>query len=147
MKVKKYTSCEFESCIDLFMSNVDKYFDMTELKEYRVFLCEEAENGHYFVLKENNVTVGAGGFIYLKGDFWLDWGVVHRSKHGLGLGGKLLEFRLDEVRKTNSFATVRMYTSQYTVGFYERFGFVIKSITENGYGENLHKYELENKRV
>ncbi len=143
MEFNEYTKSEFDDCIDLFMSNVDKYFDMSELDQYKAFLNEEAVGGNYFVVKEGGVSVAAGGFVNHKGAIWLDWGMVHRNQHGRGVGKKLLVFRLAKIREIYSFAKIKMYTSQYTVGFYEKYDFSVIGFAENGYAKDLHRYELE----
>ncbi|MDE1464286.1 GNAT family N-acetyltransferase [Spartinivicinus poritis] len=146
MDIYKYTSSEFKNCIGLFISNADKFFDKSELEQYAEFLSGEALNGDYFIVKQNNLTVGAGGFVIHENAFWLDWGIVHRSKHRQGIGTKLLEYRLSKIYQENKSPTIRLCTSQHTVGFYKKYGFKVLSFTKNGYGVNLHKYMLE-KRV
>lgn len=143
MNIIKYTHLEFENCVGLFMSNRDKYFDDSERSDYIEFLNNEASDGNYFVVKENNNTVAAGGFSSYQDVYSLDWGMVDRSKQGQGIGTRLTEHRVKKIRQQSARARITLCTSQHTVGFYEKFGFGIVNITENGYGLDLHKYELE----
>ena len=143
MNIIQYTNLDFENCVGLFVSNRDKYFGDGERSEYIEFLNTEALEGNYFVVKENSNTVAAGGFSSYQDVYSLDWGMVDRRKHGQGIGSRLTEFRINKIRQLSDKARIKLCTSQHTVGFYEKFGFRIVNITENGYGQDLHKYELE----
>jgi len=144
--IKKYAANDFDNCIELFLSNADKFFDEIELQDYKAFLEKEALDGNYYVFKHRDSTVAAGGFFYLDNAYWFDWGIVHRTKHGLGIGNKLVEHRLKMIYKLSPNAIVKLCTSQYTVGFYEKHGFTQLSYAENGFGQNLHMYTLEKRR-
>lgn len=143
MNIIEYKSAEFEGCINIFLSNLDKFFDASELKQYKEFLRTEALNGSYFTVNDKHQIVGAGGFCYYSDAYWLDWGMIHRSKHGQGVGSKLLEFRINKIFQLTSQPKIKLCTSQYTVEFYKKFGFSVVNFVENGYGINLHRYELE----
>lgn len=143
MDIYKYTSSEFESCIDLFTSNADKFFDKSELEQYEEFLNCEALDGDYFIVKHDTFTVGAGGFFSHENAFWLDWGIIHRSSHRQGIGTKLLKYRISKIYQENKNPIIKLCTSQHTEGFYKKYGFEVLNFTKDGYGINLHKYVLE----
>ncbi len=50
--------------------------------------------------------------------------------------------RLARIKDDPRTRSIRLDTSQHTTGFYEKFGFEIIQIIENGYGPNLHKCEM-----
>ncbi|SVC90586.1 uncharacterized protein METZ01_LOCUS343440, partial [marine metagenome] len=37
---------------------------------------------------------------------------------------------------------IHLDTSQHTYRFFEKFGFIVKQISKNGYGERLDKYDM-----
>ena len=62
MEIKPYTQDKFDECVEIFISNLDKYFADYELEEFKSFLTQVAHKSTYFVLVENNEVIGCGGF-------------------------------------------------------------------------------------
>ena len=54
-------------------------------------------------------------------------GRVLTLQHGQGLGGKLLEYGLDEIRKRYSPKTIVIDSQCHAIGFYEKVGFEVCS--------------------
>ena len=147
MNFTPYTPADFDNCIALFKGNEGKYFDQSEFEQYQEFLRTEALTGLYYVMKDEGLTVGAGGMMVYDGVYWMDWGMIARDRHGQGIGTQLLQFRLDEIHKLEKNPKIKLCTSQHTVGFYERFGFERVKFTEHGYGPDLHKIEMDLVRI
>ena len=141
-----YTPTEFSNCMDLFTGNLDKYFAEGERAQYEDFLSNEALGGHYYVVKQGDLTVAAGGYFNHEGAYWMDWGMVCRSQHKKGIGSQLLNFRIQKIHEIDANARIKLCTSQYTKAFYQKFGFEVLRFTMHGFGENLHKYEMEKVR-
>lgn len=143
MSIHRYEKADADVCLGLFRSNADRYFDPSELVLYEEFLAGDALKGTYYVARQGGPVVGAGGYSFHKGAYWLDWGIVHRLRHGRGIGTQLVQYRLAKIREEAPSATIRLTTSQYTVGFYERQGFDVQEFFKDGFGKGLHKYLLE----
>jgi ribosomal protein S18 acetylase RimI-like enzyme len=140
MQVREYAE-DFDACLVVFDSNVPKFFAAAERGQFATFL--ERMPGRYFVLEEQGKIVGCGGYAR-NGDSSasLCWGMVRRDRHGNGFGRLLLEERLRHIREDGAFNSVIMNTSQHTVGFFEKFGFVPERVIPDGYAPGLHRYEL-----
>lgn len=153
IQIRKYQKEDRVACIAIFNSNLPKYFDPSELADFETWL-----DGHdqgvlayqstsiepYFVLINNNQILACGGY-YLARDASkanLCWGMVDGAFHKKGLGRHLLEFRLQDISSKYPDYPIQMDTSQHTLPFFEKLGFVVVKITENGYGQGLHRYDM-----
>lgn len=145
MHLRSYTPTDKTACLAIFDSNTPPFFAPHERAEFEVFLEREAGRCPYLVLEDETGQVLACGGYYItrNRDAGLCWGMVHRDHHRRGLGRQLLLARLQHLSQEHPGITVRLDTSQYTCGFFEKAGFVITSITENGYAPGLHRYEME----
>ncbi len=86
MEIKNYTKENFDQCVEIFNSNLDKFFADYELTEFESFLNQEAHKNSYFVLLENDDVVGCGGYEKGQDEIILTWGMVKRDLHGQGYG-------------------------------------------------------------
>lgn len=152
--IRPYLPKDRESCIAIFQSNLPRFFDASELSYFLLWLDGlDAQQISYFnarfmnyhVIENNGQPVGCGGIYRRKTEdkIVMAWGMIHSQHHRKGLGKTLFSFRLNEARKLFPNDSIIMDTSQHTVAFYVKQGFVILSETLHGYGEGLHKYELE----
>ncbi len=137
MKILKYSEIHRESCLDIFQSNLDKYFADSELKEFEKYLDSIAISESYFVVLKENEVVACGGYERSGKTVGLCWGMVHRNFHGHSIGTFLLEKRLETIAEKYGHCEVMIDTSQHTQGFYEKSGFSVKQTVKNGYAEGL----------
>ncbi|MCL1635461.1 GNAT family N-acetyltransferase [Luteimonas sp. SX5] len=122
-----------------FASNAPRYFAESERKDFIAFIDDLP--GPYFVaIDADGTPVGCGG--YAQEDDHphvaaLCWGMIHRDRHGQGWGGALLRFRLDSIAADPAFGEVRIETSQFSRGFFQRYGFVQTKQVENGFAPGI----------
>ena len=93
-------------------------------------------NARYFLMvdKENRVLGTTGLYQTAKDQseaIWLGWMGLRPQYRGMGLGQKLLDFSIQEARKTNA-DYLRLYTSNYSAEraaqpLYEKFGLKVVS--------------------
>ncbi|MBY6185650.1 GNAT family N-acetyltransferase [Marinobacter hydrocarbonoclasticus] len=124
-------------CIELFDTNLGKYFAPNERQEFIDFLDNLADPHRYFVLVEQGQVRACGGYYVEEGVGALSWGMVHREAHGKGLGTRLTEYRLSQLRQRDDVTVVKIDTSQHTQGFYARQGFVVTRSTPDGFGAGI----------
>jgi ribosomal protein S18 acetylase RimI-like enzyme len=139
MTFRTYQAGDKERCLELFRSNVPKFFAPHEEAEFATFLDGHPES--YFVLECEKI-LGCGGYGVAGDTGFLAWGMVERSQHGAGLGKRLLLERLSLMTQ-HDVKSILLDTSQHTFGFFEKLGFMTINITEHGYGENLHRYDMK----
>lgn len=128
--------------MEIIQSNTPKFIDESEHSDFVDYL--KRDDKIYFVLLESNSVIACGGYGVndAKTIAGMSWGLVHRDFHQKGFGSKLLQFRLDQIREKFPKAKIQLDTSQLTYPFFEKFGFVVKNITKDAWGEGLHKIEM-----
>ncbi len=141
LTVRPYVDSDLEDCLDVFASNVPQFFRAHERSEFEAFLSSLP--GPYFVVRDDGgATVACGGYAVDADTADLCWGMVRRENHGTGLGRGLTELRLAELRRDARVRRVRLHTSHYTVGFYERLGFRATQVVSDGYAPGLHRHDM-----
>lgn len=136
MKLRSYRTDDLDAVIDIFRSNIPKYFGPNEEPGLRDFLTKFADD--YFVAEIDEQIIGAGG-LALNDDqtVSLCWGMIRSDLIGNGLGRRLTEFRIQAAHKSYGNLPLVISTSQHTQGFYEKFGFRLVEHEPNGFGPGI----------
>ena len=150
--IRKYRESDKESCMEIFKTNVPTYFTLEEVDQFERFLTklnnpEVTDNPPYYVMELENKLIGCGGIGEKKGIDGLDsitfvWGMVERSYHKKGFGEQLLHFRLEEIKSQFPDKPVILDTTQFSYTFFEKYGFRTVKVTQNSYGEGMHRYDM-----
>ena len=130
-------------CLKIFDDNTPQFFDPSEREDFASFL-EDPQCFYFVVVDDAKQVLGCGGYYVPENstDAGLCWGMVTQQYHKQGIGSFLLQARLDKIRESGRVKRIVMDTSQESVGFFQRFGFEIIKVTENGYGDGLSQYDL-----
>ncbi|RYE24894.1 MAG: GNAT family N-acetyltransferase [Sphingobacteriales bacterium] len=151
MNIRSYTPADRQRCMEIFESNVPKYFTLPEREQFEFWLNWQDKGVHayldsiaelYYVIEDNYEIVGCGGLGVDRVHAILAWGMVDNKYHGKGYGRALLEYRLNIWSEQYSNYPMILDTSQYTYTFFEQYGFKITKITDHGYTEGLHRYDM-----
>ncbi|MCC6419958.1 MAG: GNAT family N-acetyltransferase [Gemmataceae bacterium] len=137
-------AADHPACLAIFDSNADRYFGPGDRDAFRAFL--DAQPGYFGILcDDDGAVVGCGGFGVRDGGKTavLTWGMVHRDRHGQGLGRALALARLERIAQLPEVDRIVLNTSNETVGFYRKLGFRVVGVTPDGYGKGLDRYDLE----
>lgn len=142
MQIKKYRPVYRQTCIQIFKTNLPKFFANEELQQFEQFLDQIAD--HYYVIELSGVPVGCGGISFdeMSNQAGLCWGMVDSDYHGQGIGKLLTSFRLDLLKKLYSDKIIKIETSQHTVVFYEKYGFKIVDFLADGFTQRLDRYTM-----
>jgi predicted GNAT family N-acyltransferase len=143
MHVRDYIPADHAACMAVFDSNVPDFFLLGERTEFSAFLG--VPTGPYLLVEARTGAVVACGGHAIEpgtGNARLCWGMVRHDLHGTGLGGMLLETRLNRIRSEGLAAVVELGTTQNTYPFFERYGFHTVSVEPDGYGPGLDRYEM-----
>jgi len=149
MKVRKYEARDEKDCLRIFDSNIDPFFDPEEKQQFLTCLRDPAEMEHYYVIEDTDAgVVACGGFVQTSiGDVVLSWGMVERELHRKGVGRMLLEHRLKLIDRLFPGAKIRTDTSQYTEGFFKRYGFETQKVEPNAFGAGIDKVRMLRENV
>ena len=140
MEIQSYSKEKFDPCVDIFVSNLDKYFAEYELDEFKTFLDYAATSNTYYVVVDEGAVTACGGYEKMGDVVGLTWGMVKRNLHGRGYGKALTVYRLNAIKVEYPGTAILIDTSQHTKGFYERQGFRVEAIEKDGYKPGLDKY-------
>ncbi len=145
--IRIYSKNDEFDCLDAFKSNVPDYFTIEEIIEFQNFLQKvEIEDNriHFYVVVYDEKVIGCGGF----GDknnneiISLTWGLVHKAYHKMGFGEILLLHRLEQIKKLKPGLPLIVDTTQYSFGFFEKYGFETTKITNDYYTIGMHRYDM-----
>lgn len=145
--IRPYHQTDRSGCVDAFKTNVPQFFTEDEITDFENFLVK-LESGtiqtRFYVVEENNTIIGCGGFGDKDntGAISLAWGLVHKDFHKKGFGEKLLSHRLEQIKKYFPGVPVVLDTTQYSYGFFEKYGFVTTKITNDFYATGMHRYDM-----
>jgi ribosomal-protein-alanine N-acetyltransferase len=150
LEIRAYKITDKQACLKAFESNVPKYFTQAEIVDFDAFL-EMIPNKvgvnktYYYVVVFENEVIGCGGF----GDkdnsdiITLAWGLIHQNFHKKGFGKELLAYRLLQIKEKFPNQPVYIDTTQYSYGFFEKYGFETTKITNDFYEKGLHRYDMK----
>lgn len=144
LQIRGYKEEDKARCLELFQSNLPKYFASHELALFDKFL-DTSNPKEYFVAENENIILACGGVFLDKrfGKANLSWGMVHSDYHGKGIGRKFTQFRVEKMKEIYPERGAMLETSQFTFPFYEKMGFVTKKISPGGFGAGFDKYYME----
>lgn len=152
--IRPYKPSDRNACLEIFESNCPKYFDQSERVYIERWLDAQdageptypnSAGDHYFVLEVDGRVIACGGFYLRKEEHTANiaWGMVSSYFHRQGYGRKLFQYRLNEIERHRPGAKIVLDTSQHTFGFFEKMGLKVQSITKDGYGTGLDRYDME----
>ena len=143
MKLRTYQAADYSGCLAVFDSNVPKFFAPHERAEFAVFLAQSSDP-YFVVTDEQGQVIGCGGYYinHARAAAGLTWGMVSRGRHRQGIGRFLLLARLQRIGQEPAVTSVLINTSQHSYGFFEKMGFVVEAIGENGFAEGLDAYKM-----
>lgn len=146
MLIIKYIPVFREKCIEIFKSNLPKFFAPDELQLFEAFLDHDIED-NYYIVKDNGHILACGGiFLDKKTDeAGLSWGMVHAEHHLKGIGKLFTQYRIDLLKKLYPTKAYKLDTSQHTAVFYEKNGFNTVGIIPDGFGKGIDKYIMKMK--
>lgn len=143
MNLRSYRAADDEGCLAVFDSNVPKFFAPHERAEFAAFLAQSSDP-YFVVTDEQGQIVGCGGYYIMpeRAAAGLTWGMVYNHLHRQGVGRFLLLARLQRICQEPAVTSVLINTSQHSYGFFEKVGFGVEAIVENGFAEGLDEYKM-----
>jgi [ribosomal protein S18]-alanine N-acetyltransferase len=142
--IRKFKIEDKEKVIELLRLNTPRFFDLSEEDDLQEYLVNESEN--YYVFEENNKVIGVGGINYgFDGGTTarISWDIIHPTNQGKGIGSKLTEFRIEEIKKKDSVKKIIVRTSQLVYEFYSKFGFEIDLVEKDFWAKDIDLYQMK----
>ena len=143
MNYRIYSPSDRDRCLEIFKSNVPKYFAEEETDEFIEWLKKGDLSNYYVVLNEDDI-IGCGG-IYVdheKKKAGFTWGMIKRNLHKKGFGTSFSVFRIEQIKELCNY-DIFLVTSQFTFEFYRKLGFQVLSIEKDGFLKGQDKYDMK----
>jgi N-acetylglutamate synthase-like GNAT family acetyltransferase len=123
MMIRPFQVTDTAPLLQLFRWNTPEYFGEEEVAHFEIYLASQPTD--FFVMELDKVIVGCAGYSYqeaiLTGQ--VSWFVFHPEYQGQGLGTKILNFCLAQLKKEQKMQKIIVRTSQLVEGFFSKAGF------------------------
>ncbi|SDL31475.1 N-acetylglutamate synthase, GNAT family [Salinimicrobium catena] len=142
MMIRAYQPTDKEAVLQLIRLNTPEYFAPAEEAELSLYLDEDSR--YYFVVEEDGKIIGAGGINFFPEESLarISRDLIHPDHQGRGIGGKLTQFRIAEIKKRTPVTEVQVRTSQLVYKFYEKQGFEVQNIVKDFWAPDYHLYDM-----
>jgi GNAT superfamily N-acetyltransferase len=138
---RPYTAGDAERCLILFDKNCPEYFAPNERRDYANFLASNP--GDYEVCIANGEIVGAFGLMEDEPNISrIEWILLNPNMQGSGIGSVIMDKVLGQARG-NDVEIISIATSHKAYMFFQKFGAIVMSRTEDGWGAGMHKIDME----
>jgi hypothetical protein len=138
---RPYSVKDRKTCLDLFDANCPEYFASRERADYQRFL-DAGSRGYELCLIDEMV---AGAFGLIGNDASrrrLNWIMLNPRFHGVGAGRAIME-RITFLATSEELEVVDIAASHKSAPFFAKFGAVTTSVTENGWGAGMHRFDMQ----
>jgi predicted GNAT family N-acyltransferase len=154
--IRDYQPGDRAACIEIFNSNVPKFFTTEELTYFETWLngqdagevaYSNARAEYYYVAELEGKIVGCGGFYIAREEHVarMAWGMVENSLHKNGYGKELLAYRFKAIEKLYPECEISLDTSQHSYQFFEKSGFVTTKVQKDFYTLGMDRYDMVRK--
>ncbi len=151
--IREYRPSYRNACIEVFRSNIPKFFAESELEHFKAWLDAQdelhpaysnaVEDDFYVALLDKKVA-GCAGFYIIKNEKTakLAWGMVDTSLHKQGVGKALLVHRINSIEVLYPGFKITLDASQHSFEFFEKMGFKTEKVTKDYYASGLDRYDM-----
>ena len=144
--IRPFNVADTASLLQLFSWNTPEYFGEEELPHFETYLASSPTN--FFVMEIDGIVVGCAGYGYHAATHTgqVSWFVFHPEYQGQGLGTKILNFCLIQLKKEQEMQKIIVRTSQLVEGFFSKAGFKTTHQEKDYWapGYDLYLMELAN---
>ncbi|QFU75819.1 GNAT family N-acetyltransferase [Halioglobus maricola] len=138
---RSFSANDVDACLALFDMNCPEYFAPNERVDYAKFLHSTPRD--YEVCLVADGIVGAFGLVQNEpGQSSIDWILLSSNMQGTGIGTIIMNRVIGQARD-NDVKIIHIATSHKAHQFFAKFGATIVSETKDGWGEGMHKIDME----
>ena len=131
--------------MNIFDENTPPFFAVQEREPFLGYLKRVIPPCFYFLVRDGDEAILACGgikFDALNHVAHLRWDMVSRDLQRRGVGAYLVLSRLALICQRPEIQTVVLGTSQYSYRFYEKMGFSVRRIAQDGIAPGLDEYSM-----
>ncbi len=142
INIREYVPSDKEAVLKLIRLNIPQYFAPEEEADLSQYLDNERE--FYYVLLSGVEIIGCGGINMADNGTRgkISWDIIHPDWQGRSLGSLLLKYRIN-ILMSMGINRITVRTSQLAYQFYQKRGFILKSIKKDYWAKGLDMYFME----
>lgn len=142
--ITPFTKQNMQEVSDLLQLNMPEYFHPNEEENLMDYLQMHGDN--YFIARINNKPIGACGYhITAENEGRISWTFIHPSFKGKGVGKALVCHCLEMIER-HPVNKIIVWTSNLSWKFYEKFGFILKTIKKDHWAKGIDLYYMETEK-
>lgn len=129
-------------CLSLFDINCPEFFSPNERADYIDFLAKVGVK--YLVVKTDKKIIAAFGVLETEvpKHYRLNWIMVDKKCHGIGIGKAIMQ-EAARLAQLYGASKINIAASHISAPFFARYGAKKVSYIEHGWGENMHRVDME----
>lgn len=141
--IRVYTSKDKGKLIELLRLNTPEFFHPEEEQDFIDYLENHSQN--YFVIEDANTIIGSGGINYFDDGkiARISWDMIHPNVQGNGLGSKLTQYRIDQIKTKPEVEVIIVRTTQLVYKFYQKLGFELIKTEKDFWAKGFDLYQME----
>ena len=141
INICEYFPSDKEAVLELMRLNTPLYFASEEEADLSKYLDNERE--YYYVLLSGVEIIGCGGINIADNGTRgrISWDIIHPDSQGHSFGSLLLKYRIN-VLKSIGIDRITVRTSQVAYQFYQKQGFILKSIKKDYWAKGFDMYAI-----
>lgn len=140
IRFEDFRTSDLAACLQLFDSNCPAFFAPVERDGYEQFLSS-GPDGYEVGLLERGVVGAYGLSADEPGIGQLRWILVDPESQGLGVGSAMMRRVVDRAR-SSQLQEVHIAASHRSEPFFQRFGAITVSKSEDGWGVGMHRHDM-----
>lgn len=142
INIREYVPSDKEAVLKLIRLNIPQYFAPEEEADLSQYLDNERE--FYYVLLSGVEIIGCGGINMADNGTRgkISWDIIHPDWQGRSLGSLLLKYRIN-ILMSMGINRITVRTSQLAYQFYQKRGFILKSIKKDYWAKGLDMYFMK----
>lgn len=141
LNFRNYSRTDQVICLNIFDANCPEYFAPNEKADYLKFLdsCPE----EYELCEVSGKVMGAFG-LFGRGEKTADlnWILLDPNSQGKGVGSLIMS-RVSSLARASEKNVVHIAASHKSAPFFARFGAEITTVTDHGWGPDMHRVDME----
>lgn len=141
--IRPYQKHDKPRLLELLQLNIPQYFAPSEKEDFIEYLDQHLED--YFVVEEEGRIVGGGGINYVEDQTIarISWDFIDPAFQGKGIGKKLIQHRIDFIKKKPAIKQITVRTSQLAFKFYEKMGFKLEKTEKDFWAKGFDLYQMK----
>ena len=137
---RNYQTLDQAACLSIFDANCPDFFALNERDDYLQFL-ESCPAGYELCVLTGKVVGAFGVFKQNEDSASLNWILLDPTVQGQGVGARIME-RVNVLAQSLGINTLHIAASHRSAPFFEKFGALPQTVTEHGWGPDMHRVDM-----